>query len=766
MSRLRSSLALVVIYLGFFVPAVLAADPPKIKGVFPKEIAAGGPEVRVRVTGQRLKANSIIVINGMDMPTIFKRNEKDLLTTLPASMVADLTTLTVTVRNGTDVSSNSATIRVVPQGGLTIDAVRPRIVIADAPINTTLLVQGSNFDGKAKVRLGGRKTNAIVRRKGEFSIIEGLLVPEELSTVGSVPVQIENGNGQLSNTFNILIAAPAPDLDSIDPSIVDVGQAVATVKLFGANFEDTSKVFINNQLVPSVLKRDKDKDTKFLEVTVPGELIAQVDTLTVKVSNEGAGDSDILTLDVAPPGKQLFLYSLSPSSVPAGSKDFDLLVKGTDIQTVSDVFINGNKVAKGNIKEINRRFLSIKVRARDVASIGQLTVQLASKNSMSNTLMLNIEPPVNVDTIAGSAPGFIDGVGNKANFANPSQAVVMPDGSILIADQANHSIRRFDPNTASVTTLMGDPDGRPGYVDTADIDKDNPTLRFNNPIGLVVDSKGVVYVSDFGNDVIRRIRFDAAGKPIVDTVAGRSRVIKNDDNMRERVGLMGFIDDIASRSMFSGPHGMLLENDNSLLVADSFNNVIRRVTFQNGTPDSVSTVFGNGAPGVADGTGISVQFNQPTNLIRMGDQIMVTDFGSRTVRTVDMATNQVQVIVGLRRRVQSDTLNQIDKSSQTFGDGNRFFAVLDGPISAINDDRGNLYLLDIDASTQVKRSRLRRVNPDGTVTTIAGNGSGFADGPGIPKAQFREPRHLIFVGGSLLIVDSGNHRIRRVTNLP
>ncbi|MEW6732819.1 MAG: hypothetical protein AB1489_15950 [Acidobacteriota bacterium] len=760
MSRLKLGLAIILFYLAIAVPTTLAVDPPQLKSISPKRVAAGDGELRIRVKGKKFVKTSIVQVNGVDVRTRFQQG--DLLGFIPQNLLAQPGTLTIAVRTDNMVSSTT-NLAVVAQGNLTITSIRPRIVVANALDQAFgVIVQGENFDNKSIVRVGGKKTVTDVQRTGEFSILLGTVDPAEVKLSGSVPVQIENRKGEISNTFNIVIAAPAPDLNELDPGTLDVGSGQKTIKVIGNNFDPTSKVFVNGQQVTSRFKDgNKDDDKQTLETDIPASFLTQIGQLTIQVKTDGVGDSDTVLLDVTPP-KDPLIFTLNPAAVSAGIKnDFDLLIAGANFTNVKNVFVNG---AKTKFTDLSKRFIRATIKAKNVASAGMVNIQVETKDKMSNTISLVVEQPVTTTTIAGDVPGFLDGTGKNAFFANPHHAAMAPDGLIYIADQSNHAIRRLNPTTGEVVTVSGDPKGRPGFVDTAEINKNNPTVRFNNPIGIAIDSNGILYISDFGNNVIRRLRFDNSGAAIVDTVAGRTRIIKDENGDKEKIGVIGFIDDAANLSRFNGPYGVAMDVNGNLLIADSFNNVIRKLTFENGQPTTVATIFGNGFPGLADGSGSSVQFNTPTGIVRIGDKLLVTEgpqflnsTTNNTIRQVDLNTGQVSVVVGLRRRLQSSFVTDADRQSPTFSDGTRFLAVLNGPISATMDDVGNIYFIDFSLS------RIRRAKPDGTVTTIAGNSEGTTDGAGT-KALFRDPRHIIFIGNqTLLVVDSGNHRIRKIT---
>ena len=161
-----------------------------------------------------------------------------------------------------------------------------------------------------------------------------------------------------------------------------------------------------------------------------------------------------------------------------------------------------------------------------------------------------------VSTLAGNgAAGFHDEVGAFARFAAPSGVTVALDGTLYVADAGNHSIRRIDPVTAAVSTLAGD--GTAGFVDGV-----GTTARFNRPVGVAVASDGVLYVTDVINNAIRRID---PGSAVVGTVAGD--------------GTPGFVDGVGTTARFRGPFGVAAASDGGLYVADTDNHSIRRIRF-------------------------------------------------------------------------------------------------------------------------------------------------------------------------------------------
>lgn len=163
-----------------------------------------------------------------------------------------------------------------------------------------------------------------------------------------------------------------------------------------------------------------------------------------------------------------------------------------------------------------------------------------------------IAPDGNVTTLAGSNEGFSDGPATSASFNTPSGLALGPDGSLFVADTGNNRIRKLT-REGQVSTVAGN--GKPGYADGP-----ASQAQFNGPIGVAVDKAGNVYVADAYNDRIRMIGSDGQ----VSTVAGQ--------------GSPGYIDGDRNTAMFDTPCGIVVADDNSLVVADTGNHRLRKIT--------------------------------------------------------------------------------------------------------------------------------------------------------------------------------------------
>src|SRR5215813_2101340 len=127
--------------------------------------------------------------------------------------------------------------------------------------------------------------------------------------------------------------------------------------------------------------------------------------------------------------------------------------------------------------------------------------------------------------------------------------------------------------------------GSPGVNDGAAM-----SASFSDPFGIVVDKRGNVIVADGGqNNSIRRISVDGR----VQTIAGSTE---------------GFADGNALQAQFNTPSGVAIDNKGNIIIADTSNNRIRKLS-SDGT--TVTTVAGSGTSGLRDGPAGQAQFDGP-----------------------------------------------------------------------------------------------------------------------------------------------------------
>lgn len=202
-----------------------------------------------------------------------------------------------------------------------------------------------------------------------------------------------------------------------------------------------------------------------------------------------------------------------------------------------------------------------------------------------------------------------------------------------------------------------------------------------------------------------------------------------------------------AKAAFNGMHNFLVVPDGTIYLADTFNNRIRKYDPKTTT---VSAVAGTGTKGFAGdgGPALKAEFSQVI-CIAFGPaakSIYVADIGNRRVRKIDLATGMVSTFAGNGQK--GEPKDGEPAASQPLQD----------PRAVACDDKGNVYILERSGH------RLRVVNPEGKIRTVAGTGKAGKGGDGGPalQAAMNGPKYLsLDKDGSVLIADTENHQIRR-----
>jgi sugar lactone lactonase YvrE len=325
------------------------------------------------------------------------------------------------------------------------------------------------------------------------------------------------------------------------------------------------------------------------------------------------------------------------------------------------------------------------------------------------------------------------------------------------------------PSTAYyVSTVAGD--GSKGLV--------NGSLgeaEFNGPEGIAVDREGNLIVVDLANHSIRKIDLSVS---LVTTLAGG--------------GKAGFADGAGSSALFSSPWKAAIGPAGNIFIADRDNFMVRRITLAG----VVTTVAGDGTAGYRDGDALSAEFAQPLDVaVDAEGNVYVADNTGHRIRRISV-DGQVSTLAGdgvkgyadgsgtaarfnypsgitidgdgdlivadrMNNRIRKVTPEGVvttlaGDGKAGYKDGDALSAEFSQPYGVAVGPKGNVFVADLN------NGMIRMISTGGKVTTIAGSTKGYADGPG-GDAQFNSPTDVaVDAAGNIYVADKGNQRIRKI----
>ena len=415
-----------------------------------------------------------------------------------------------------------------------------------------------------------------------------------------------------------------------------------------------------------------------------------------------------------------------------------------------------------------------------------------------------VTPDGRISTVAGTGVAGLRGDGGSAvnaQLASPAGLAVDRLGALYIADSKNNRVRKILAGGVISTVLGG-----------------SPSTALWTPVAIAVDTAGTLYVADSGAIHSYTVagawtNAAAAGQDLaVDLngvlyVADAVRILKLGNGQVQTVAGDGYLHAIgdgglATDALLSQPSAIALNGAGSLYIADTGTQRVRQVL----PTGVIQTLVGTGSAGsAADNVAVTAAtLNSPTGVaVDAAGGILIADTNNQRIRQVG-ADGRIRNLVGTDvggvgpegmppaqtpldgpRGVCTgrggalfvvDTANHrvLQAAPQVLvvtaagngtpghaGDGGPArLAELNQPSACARDSAGNLFIAD------TSNHRIRKVDPSGTISTVAGSGAPGFSGDESPAtaASISAPRGVAADdNGDIFIADTGNHRIRQVT---
>lgn len=324
----------------------------------------------------------------------------------------------------------------------------------------------------------------------------------------------------------------------------------------------------------------------------------------------------------------------------------------------------------------------------------------------------------------------------SAALAYPQSIAIDSAGNLFITDGGNNVIRRVDISTGVITTVAGDHALGGGYSGDSG---PATSAQIAGAFGISVDAFDNLFIAD-ANSVIRKVDMSTG---IIATIAGDNSIAQS---------YAGDGGPATSAGLFY-PQAVSFDAGGNMIIMDSRNHVVRKV---NGG-GTISTIAGNNALalGPYNGDGYPAEIGRlqtPRGLhYDAGGNLYIVDMANEVVRKVNGAG------------IISTFAGNNALGAGFSGDGAAATAAqLNDPRGVTADGAGNIYIAD------TQNCVIRKVTPGGTISTFAGDGvlgAGYAgDGGAATSAQLNQPSSVAFDGaGNLYIADTINSVIRKVT---
>ncbi len=555
----------------------------------------------------------------------------------------------------------------------------------------------------------------------------------QTSDAGNYTVTITNSAGSVTSSPATLIV----NAIQVAPKIVAQPQSATVTEGSAVKFAVTA-----SGTAPLAYQWSKD-GTPLTGATTSSYSIAlahasDAGNYAVAVTNNNGtvtSNAAALTLNAAQVTPVISTQPQNATAAPGSSASFSVVAVGSNPLAYQWMF-NSTAIAGAT----NATYTNSSVQSSDAGiytvvvsnnfgSVTSQAVNLVVSSSASSAPVITVQP--SSDTVAsGHSVSFAAAV--SGNTAASYQWQISTDGGTTwtaLADSSTYAGTNSATLTVSnVTSAMSGYHYRllasnaAGSTSTSIQTLTVAAPAFPGPFGMAVDASGNLFVSDTSNNTIQFVTPTGS----VGLLAGSS-------------GQQGSADGSYGSALFRQPRGLALDKSENLYVADTGNSLIRKIS-----PAGVVTTLAGSASvqGYIDATSSAAAFNSPQALAVDGSgNVYVADTGNSAIRRITPA-GVVTTIAG--------------SGFKGSADGTANLAAFNQPSGIVLDSAGNLYVCDTFNDT------VRKITPDGVVTTLAGVAGvgGYADGP-MATALFNFPTGIAIDGsGNLFVADTGNEIIR------
>lgn len=328
-----------------------------------------------------------------------------------------------------------------------------------------------------------------------------------------------------------------------------------------------------------------------------------------------------------------------------------------------------------------------------------------------------------ISTVAGNGTQGDSGIGGLATSAeigSPQAIVLDSSGDIFIADSGDYEVWEVVASSGDIFSVAGN-----GYSSYSGDGASGTGAQLQNPSGVAMTSSGNVDFTDTQNNVVRQLNVSTGH---VSTIAG--------------TGVAGYSGDggLATSAELNQPTGIFIDSSGNVYIADTGNNVIRKISASTG---DISTVAGDGTAGYTGdgGAATSAELNGPQGVfVDSSGDMDIADTGNNVIRYVAASSGHITTFAGGPGSGTATSVSQIPD-----------YVVVSS---------GDLYVADQDHNVVRKV-----VLSTGAESTVAGNGGqGYTgDGGLATAAQLNGPTAIaVDSSGDVYIADSGNNVIREV----